>query len=134
MVLPVKDLRRQARGQGIPDSPPFSSFGPGRIASMQWLRLLIVCSCMLPTVAQAQVRAIPEQAKDGEMRHVQETLVSINGVQMRLAPGAQIRDEANRLIVPTALPAGAKVKYLLDSEGLVRQVWILSPQEAPKNN
>ena len=89
---------------------------------------------MLPAVAQAQARTIPEQAKDGEMRHVQETLVSINGVQMRLAPGAQIRDEANRLIVPTALPADAKVKYLLDSEGLVRQVWILSPQETPKNN
>jgi hypothetical protein len=100
---------------------------------MQWLRLLIVCSCMLPGVAQAQLRAIPEQAKDGDMRHVRETLVSINGVQLLLAPGVQIRDESNRLIVPTAVPPGAKVKYLLDNEGLVRQVWILSPQEAARN-
>jgi hypothetical protein len=52
---------------------------------------------------------------------------------MRLAPGAQIRDQSNRLIVPTAVPPGAKVKYVLDNEGLVRQVWILSPQEAAKN-
>jgi hypothetical protein len=100
---------------------------------MTWLRLLVACCCMLPALAQAQLRTIPEQAKDGEIRHLQEMLVSINGVQMRLAPGVQIRDEANRLLVPAALPAGARVKYLLDSEGLVRQVWILSPTEAPKN-
>jgi hypothetical protein len=97
---------------------------------VQLLRLLIVCFLILPGAAQAQMRTIPEQAKGGEIRHVQETIVLIDGRQMRLAPGAQIRDEANRLMVPTALRAGAKVKYLLDSEGLVRQVWILSPQEA----
>ena len=99
---------------------------------MQWLRLLLVCACMLPAVAQAQLRTIPAQAKDGDMRHVQETLVSINGVRLLLAPGAQIRDEWNRLIVPTAMPPGAKVKYLLDNQGLVHRVWILSPQEAAK--
>jgi hypothetical protein len=100
---------------------------------MQWLRLLIVCACALSALAQAQVRTIPAVAKDGEIRHLQDMLVSINGKQMRLAPGAQIRDQSNRLIVPTALPPGAKVKYVLDNEGLVRQVWILSPQEAAKN-
>jgi hypothetical protein len=101
---------------------------------MHWLRLLIVCSCLLPAVAQAQARTIPERAKVGDLRHVQETLVSINGMQLLLAPGAQIRDESNRLIVPTAVPPGAKVKYLLDDQGLVHQVWILSPQEAASND
>jgi hypothetical protein len=56
--------------------------------------------------------------------------VAIDGVQKRLAPGAQIRDAANRLVLPVALPAGTPVRYLLDAEGMVRQVWILSPQEA----
>src|SRR5262245_22771573 len=100
---------------------------------MPFSRVVISLLCIVATSAQAQVRTIPEQAKQGEIRHVQETLVLIDGVQMRLAPGVQIRDEANRLMVPTALPPGAKVKYLLDNEGLVRQVWILSPQETPKN-
>jgi hypothetical protein len=92
--------------------------------------------CLLGLVAasaQAQLRTIPGEAKDGEIRHVYDMLVSINGVEVRLAPGAQIRDGENRIIVPTALPAGSKVKYLLDNEGLVRQVWILTPQEAAKN-
>src|SRR5262245_10261519 len=100
---------------------------------MHFLRMGISLLCFVAASAQAQLRTIPEEAKGGEIRHVQETIVLINGVQMRLAPGAQIRDEANRLVVPTALPAGAQVKYMLDSEGLVRQVWILTPQEAPKN-
>ena len=105
----------------------------GKIGPMGLLRLLIASACLVSASAQAQLRSIPGEAKGGEIRHVQETIVLIDGVQMRLAPGVQIRDEWNRLMVPTALPPGARVRYLLDSEGQVRQVWILTPQEAAKN-
>jgi hypothetical protein len=94
--------------------------------------LLLACACLIATLAHGQVRTIPSEAKRGEIRHVQATTVSIDGVEQRLAPGAQIRDEWNRIIVPTAVPTGAQVKYLLDAEGLVRRVWILTPQEAAK--
>jgi hypothetical protein len=53
-------------------------------------------------------------------------------VRQRLAPGARIRDTTNRVIVPTAVPSRAPVKYLYNGEGLVRQVWILTPEEAAK--
>jgi len=99
---------------------------------MRLLRLLIASACVLSASAQAQLRTIPDQAKDGEMRHLQDMIVAIDGVALRLAPGAQIRDQSNRLLVPTAVPAGAQVKYLLDAEGLVRQVWILTPEEAKR--
>jgi hypothetical protein len=78
----------------------------------------------------AQVRAIPGDAKRGEIRHVENMMVEIDRTPQRLAPGAQIRDASNRVVVPTALPAGAQVKYLLNQEGMVRQVWILTPEEA----
>jgi hypothetical protein len=97
---------------------------------MELLRLFIASACLLSASAHAQLRTIPGEAKGGEIRHVQDTIVSINGVELRLAPGAQIRDESNRILVPTAVPAGAQVKYLLNDEGLVRQVWILTPEEA----
>ena len=101
---------------------------------MALLRLLLVFACVLSASAQAQqLRTIPEQAKGGEMRHLQDMIVSIDGVVLRLAPGAQIRDQANRVVVPTAVPPGTQVKYLLDDAGLVRAVWILTPQEAVKN-
>jgi len=96
------------------------------------MRLFAALILVLSASAHAQLRAIPEHAKGGEIRHVQESIVSIDGVELRLAPGAQIRDEANRLVIPTAVPAGAQVKYLLNDEGLVRQVWILTPAEAKR--
>src|SRR3954470_17147944 len=97
---------------------------------MHFWRLLAILLCALSAQAQAQARNIPEQAKDGELSHLQDMIVSINGVAVRLAPGVQIRDPDNRLVVPTAVPKGSQVKYLLDQEGLVRQVWILTPEEA----
>jgi hypothetical protein len=87
---------------------------------------------MLSVAASAygQVRGIPEDAKRGQIRHLQDMVVEIGGKPQRLAPGAQIRDASNRLVLPTALPAGVPVKYLVDAEGMVRQVWILTPEEA----
>jgi hypothetical protein len=92
--------------------------------------VLLAFACLLSAAAHAQAREIPGDAKRGEIRHVENMMVQIDGTPQRLAPGAQIRDAANRVVVPTALPAGAQVKYLLNEEGMVRQVWILTPEEA----
>jgi hypothetical protein len=99
---------------------------------MRLLRAILIWTCLVPALACAQTRSIPGEAKRGVIRHLQETIVAIDGVEHRLAPGAQIRDEWNRFLVPTALRAGAQVKYLLDAEGFVRRVWILTPEEAAK--
>ena len=80
--------------------------------------------------AQAQFRTVPAEAKRGVMSHVQEMTVELNGKTVQLAPGAQIRDGRNMAILPTAVPPGVVVKYLLDGMGQVARVWILSPQEA----
>jgi hypothetical protein len=81
-------------------------------------------------LAFAQLRTIPDDAKRGVMRHVQETLVEIDGQPQRLSAGAQIRSESNLILVPSAVPPGSLVKYRLDQAGQVRQVWLLTPQEA----
>jgi hypothetical protein len=93
--------------------------------------ILALCAGVA-TLASAQLRTVPANAKGGKIEHVQDMLVAIDGVQKRLAPGAQIRDASNRLVLPVALAAGTPVKYLLDPDGMVRQVWILSPQEAAR--
>jgi type II secretory pathway component PulM len=85
---------------------------------------------LFATTVLAQLRTIPADAQRAKMRHVQENVVELNGKRAQLAPGAQIRDTSNRVIVPTALPSGSVVKYQLDASGKVRQVWILTPQEA----
>ena len=84
----------------------------------------------LAAAAYAQMRTLPKDAERGEVRHVQGMTIAIDGTERRLAPGAQIRDASNLIIVPTAIPSGALAKYVVDAEGLVRQVWLLTPQEA----
>jgi len=91
---------------------------------------LLVCFYLVAGSAHAQARNIPERAKGGAITHLQGMIVSIDGVAVRLAPGVQIRDQDNRLVVPTAVPPGSQMKYLLDEQGMVRQVWILTPAEA----
>jgi hypothetical protein len=92
------------------------------------LAILVLLSALIP--ALAQIRSLPEDAKRGEIRHVQDMDVEIDGRRQRLAPGAQIRDAVNLLVLPAAIPAGARVKYVLNADGQVHRVWILTPQEA----
>jgi hypothetical protein len=82
------------------------------------------------TAAVAQLRSIPPQAKRAAMSHVEGMTVTLDGDRAQLAPGAQIRGPTNLIVLPAALPPGSRVKYTLDGEGQVKQVWILSPQEA----
>ena len=97
---------------------------------MRALAFLLIALLTMP--AAAQLRTIPKDAHLGEIRHVQVNIVELNGRQAQLAPGAKIRDTSNRIIMPTALPPGALVKYRLDAQGQVREVWILSREEAAK--
>lgn len=91
------------------------------------------CCLMLPTLllaAAALARSFPEDAKRGYIRHVQEMAVTLNGNQATLAPGAVIRNRDNLVIVPTALPsAGAWAGYVLDKNGQIFRVWLLTPEE-----
>jgi len=90
----------------------------------------LVLALSLPGLAAAQLRTLPADAKRGEIRSLGSMDVEISGKPRRLAAGAQVRDADNRIVLPTAIPAGAKVKYLLDAQDRVFRVWILSPQEA----
>ena len=94
--------------------------------------LLAAASLFPDSLALAQLRTIPPVAKSGKIRHLQDMYVAIDGTRMRLAPGAQIRDANNRLVLPMSIPAGARAKYVTDAEGMVRQVWLLSPEEASR--
>ena len=93
-----------------------------------WIALVLLAA----SLASAQVRNIPEDARVGEIRHLQEMVVEIDGAAQQLAPGAQIRDASNRIITPSAIPPGTRVKYLVDASGQVRQVWILTPEEVQR--
>src|SRR5688572_28627223 len=91
--------------------------------------LLFALTLSFAAAAAAQLRTIPSQAQPGTLRHVMDWVVELNGQPVDLAPGAQIRDADNRLILPASLMETTSVRYLLDGTGKVHQAWILSPQE-----
>ena len=94
------------------------------------LLALLLCALVVPAAALAQLRQIPDSAKRGSIVHVQESTVEVDGQQMRLSAGAQIRSRDNLFIVPMSLPPSALVKYTLDAMGQIHRVWVLTDEEA----
>ncbi|HEU4925092.1 MAG TPA: hypothetical protein VFT23_18680 [Burkholderiales bacterium] len=94
---------------------------------MRALVFAILASCA--ALAMAQLRTIPKEAVLGQLRHLEAMVVEIDGKPRSLAPGAQIRDPDNRLVLPVSLVEKTQVRYLVDSTGMVHRVWILSHAE-----
>lgn len=82
----------------------------------------------------AQFRTIPKEALRGEITHVMQNVVTVNGQPMRLAPGALIYAQNNLTIVPSEIPRNSLVEYTLDRSGELFKVWILTPSEAAREN
>ena len=92
-----------------------------------------VLSATLTTGAVAQVpRSFPQNALRGAIVVGDVPDITLNGSAARLAPGSRIRNQDN-LIVMAASLAGARllVNYTVETAGgLVRDVWVLRPDEA----
>jgi hypothetical protein len=97
------------------------------LRNLAFILLLIAASAM----AQQRPVAVPSDAQVARMTYVEAThSVDLDGVREQLSPGAQIRDQSNRIIVPAAMPPDSVVCYQRDTAGLVHRVWILTPEEA----
>ena len=84
----------------------------------------------LPALAQVQ-RTFPQNALRGAIVFGQAPEITVNAQQARLAPGARIRDANNMTVVPGGMIGGRfLVNYTIDLYGLVKDVWILTPDEA----
>ena len=96
---------------------------------MRRLILALVLACTA-AAAQAQFRTIPVEAKRAVMGAIDGNVTTLDGKRVLTAVGLQIRDGRNLIVVPTAVPPNLIVRYLLDSQGQLSRVWILSPAEA----
>jgi len=102
------------------------------------LLFLVLClmgaACLLPGVAEAQglaVREFPAKALRGLMEVTSPPNILLNYKPQRLSPGARIKDTKN-LIVMSASLVGKEllVNYTTNPQGMVYEVWILTPAEA----
>jgi len=98
-----------------------------RFASCAFLLAALLAA---PAVAQFRVPPVPAEAQRGVIRHLKEMAVAIDNKPVQLAPGAQIRDQQNLIVVPVAIPpGGAPADYILNADGELFRAWLLTPQE-----
>lgn len=80
--------------------------------------------------AQMAVRQFPPTVKRGVMTVTAPPEVLINGAVMRLSPGVRIKGPNNLLLMSAALTGQQfAVNYLVEPQGLVREIWILNQAE-----
>jgi hypothetical protein len=96
-------------------------------------RVLLLAAAFLfamPALAQVQ-RNFPQNALRGAIVFGTAPDITLNGQPARLAPGTRIRDMNNMTVVPSGLLGGRfLVNYTVDLSGLVKDVWVLRPEEA----
>lgn len=95
---------------------------------------MLALSCF-SALAQVTGRAFPPKAVRGILHVTTPPLVLLNGQPARLSPGARIRNTHN-LIVLSASLVGQEllVNYLADAQGMLHEVWILTPGEAQQEH
>jgi hypothetical protein len=98
---------------------------------LRFVTALTAFACLAaPAAAQVQ-RVFPQNALRGAIVIGVAPDILLNDQRARLAPGARIRDQSNMMVVPSALTGGRYlVNFNLDTSGLVKEVWILRPDEA----
>jgi hypothetical protein len=93
-------------------------------------KLLLFLILSLASLSVLAERPLPEDAVRATLKGtLQYPLVQLGGKTYRMAPGAIVRDESNRKILHTELPASADVLFLADANGEIARIWILTPEE-----
>ena len=96
--------------------------------------LFFAVSVSLAAPASAQTtRNFPQNALRGELVVGSPPEATLNGQPTRLSAGARIRGQQNLMQLSGSL-VGQKllVNYVLDDAGQLRDLWILTPEEASK--
>jgi hypothetical protein len=101
-----------------------------RVIDMIRRQLIALWVCALMSVsAHAQVqRQFPQSALRGELSFGQPPEVTLNGEAWRLSPGARIRGQNNMLVL-SLVGSRWTVHYTTEAPGLVKDIWILRPEE-----
>ncbi|MDO9310809.1 MAG: hypothetical protein Q7T85_03830 [Nitrosomonas sp.] len=95
---------------------------------MQLFLVIVLITLAHPVFSQLQ-RNFPPDSKLGKLTAVSFPQFTINGQQMIMAAGGQIRGVDNLIIMPSVANYIGTVRYQLDIMGNLHRVWILTPDE-----
>ncbi len=89
---------------------------------------LLLLIALTTGVAHA-ARPLPPDGNTGQFKALDYPMVQIGKNILRLAPGARVFSDGNRIVMHNQLPAEAKVMYQHDISGTVLNIWLLSEEE-----
>lgn len=99
-----------------------------KVQLMQLFLVIVLITLSHPVFSQLQ-RNFPPDSKLGKLTAVSFPQFTINGQQMIMAAGGQIRGVDNLIILPSVANYIGTVRYQLDIMGNLHRVWILTPDE-----
>ncbi|RYG06322.1 MAG: hypothetical protein EON92_20110, partial [Burkholderiales bacterium] len=103
------------------------------------LALTLLTASAPPAIAQTTqeaeikpvVRKFPKTAERGYLQMLDNMRLVLNDKPGRLSPGARINGPDNQLLFPSRLiDKTVDVKYIRETGGMVKQVWVLNTEEA----
>lgn len=107
---------------------------PPPLLRRRWAVSALLGGLLVSPWALAQttyVRSFPADALRGTLVVVQPPVVTLNGKEDRLSPGARIRGTNNLLQMSASLVGQSLVvNYTREQTGLIHEVWILTSAEA----
>ena len=71
-------------------------------------------------------RSFPADSKRGELTPPIGQSVLISGKSFNTAPGLQVRDQQNFIVMPNTLREVVPIRYQMDQMGYVWRIWIFS--------
>jgi hypothetical protein len=104
--------------------PGFESLIRHQIEPMPRLLFAVVIACLLAACGTSTTR-LADGTMVGTMTTHSLPVVTIDGREHRLAPGARIVGRTNTTITPNQVPPNSRVRYRVDASGQVSHVWLL---------
>ena len=95
---------------------------------LSWLLIVAWFLSVQPALAQ-QTRKFPPNSQLGSLTAVAFPHFTINGQQMTMGAGGQIRGIDNMIILPSTANYIGLIRFQLDTMGNLHRVWILTPDE-----
>ena len=102
------------------------------------MRRLLISRCvallLLATTPAIAERSFPPAAKRGELKAHEYPRYQIGKAIYRISAGGKIFNELNMIIMPVSLQKQkAQVMYLIDMNGNLSALWLLTKAEAAKH-
>ena len=91
----------------------------------------LLLASLVGTASAQQVRDFPPNALRGKLVVQAPPQITLDGKPDQLSPGARIRNPQNMFVMSATLTGQPLVvNYTRESNGMVHEVWLLTPQEA----